>query len=618
MGARRIYHRSSPYTAEELPDVGFEESQDVVYLAHVDHAPHKLVRYSDTSWLLEAVTFGTRTVTPTGLVVIANRNASPSGWRPVHHFYAVTAVDATTGSESLVSAVVQTDDENDLAIPTNSNTLTWDAVTNAEYYNAYKFVNGTFGFIGSSDDAEFVDEYIDPDYSITPPRERTPFNAANKYPGCVTFFEQRTVWGRTLEKPAAIFGSRSSEFENMNVTRPLQANDAYTFSMVGRQKNIIRHLLPMKELIVLTDTSVKALSGTDGFITPTSINIDNSGYRGSSKVRPVLLDENLAMFVPQKGGGIRTLGFQFEADGYKGNDITVYARHLFKGFDIVQMAWAEHPTGTLWCVRSDGKLCALTWLAEQEVWGWTLCETDGLVESCAVVLEGGLDTLYIAVARQIGGETRRMVERLTSPLWSEADGGDGIDDACFLDSAIRYSGEPANTFEGLTHLEGREVYAVADGSVHGPLTVANGRVGLPAGYEASRVVVGLPYDAWLWTLKMVQQLQGSGSTKTRTQGASAVTVSVIDSRNFEVAPARLIRGDTPASPTEIVEGGEFYEVNLRDDLETPGEAPPVRSGDYEAGLPPSDWRGGASVVIRQPNPLPLTVIGVTLEGQIGG
>jgi len=65
----------------------------------------------------------------------------------------------------------------------------------------------------------------------TPPTI-TPVQIGN-YPSTVTFFEQRLLWGRSSNHPNAIWGSRSGVFENMDISRPLKASDAFSFALVA-------------------------------------------------------------------------------------------------------------------------------------------------------------------------------------------------------------------------------------------------------------------------------------------------------------------------------------------------------------------------------------------------
>jgi hypothetical protein len=604
--ASRILTLDTPYAADELEGLGFEQSNDIMLLTHLSYPPYTLTRVAADDWTLEETVYGTTTPTPTVPTVTAYRPNTPGGWDPKPHKYAITAVDEVTGRESLVSPTGTTNVDNDITINGNWNNLSWSSVTGAEYYIIYKVVNGNYGYIGTSETLTFTDDNINPDLSDTPPRDTQIFDAADKYPAVVTFHEQRAVFARTTEKPGGIFGSRSSDFNNMNVRRPLQADDAYSFNVVGRKANAIRHLLPMKRLLALTDTAVFSIFGDGGFISPIDVRIDNEGYRGASSVRPVLLDENVAIYASALGSAVRTLGFQFDRDGYKGNDISIYARHLFKGFTILDMAWAEYPTATLWVVRSDGKLATLTWQAEQQVWGWSLCETDGTVEAVCCVTENGEDVAYFVVSRTVDGEDRKFVERITTTLWSD------IDDACYLDSARRYSGSPATIIRGLDHLEGATVTALADGSVRTGLVVSGGKITLPV--AASSVVVGLPYEAWLWTLPIVQQAQGYGSTKARKQALASVVVTVQNTRGIEVGVGRRqLVGQ--AETSNQAAGSTFYEIITRNE-ELVGEADYLRSGDLSADLPPGDWTE-ATLVIRQRYPLPMKILGVFPDVAMG-
>jgi hypothetical protein len=139
-------------------------------------------------------------------------------------------------------------------------------------------------------------------------------------------------------------------------------------------------------------------------------------------------------------------------------------------------AYTAEPFSVVWAVRSDGKLLAFTWQQEHQVWGWTLCETDGTVESVCSVSEFGEDRLYLTVRRIIGGVSRLFIERMASALT------DSIPSTCYMDCAVSYSFTNLEThFTGLDHLNGKAVVAIADGAVVDGLTVANGAVTLPDG-----------------------------------------------------------------------------------------------------------------------------------------
>ena len=202
--------------------------------------------------------------------------------------------------------------------------------------------------------------------------------------------------------------------------------------------------------------------------------------RGSSRLNALVID-NVVFYAPSVGSGVRSINYKFEADGLTSDDVTIFSPHFFEDMRIVDWCYAQEPRSVIWAVRSDGKLLAFTWEQAQQVWGWTLCDTDGFVISCCSIPENGEDRVYLIVRRTVGGVERTFIERMASAHWSE------IEDCCFLDCAVSYAyDEPRSTFRNLWHLEGRTVWGLVDGFVVKDLVVENGRVTLPASAGAVR------------------------------------------------------------------------------------------------------------------------------------
>ncbi|MFA5965298.1 MAG: hypothetical protein WC804_14880 [Sphingomonas sp.] len=592
MSCARIYRVGSPFNASELAEVDYEQSANVMYLAHLNHAPTRLTRTAHTDWTFSTVTFGPTLAAPTGLGVTAstpNTDAANSGdgYFPQPASYVVTAVDDVSGQESRASASAGA--TNDLTLKRNSNGLSWSAVTGATRYRVYKADNTQeFGYIGNTTALSFVDDNIGPDYADGPPVGDNPFGAAGDYPSTVTFFEQRLLWGRTTNHPNAIWGSRSGMFENMDISRPVKASDALSFALVSGRVNAVNQLVAVNSLLALTSDSIfKIEGGQNGYISATDFVSRRQNGRGSSRLSPLVID-SVAFYQTSVGNGVRTLGYQFQTDSIDSNDVTIFSPHLFRGFDIVSWAYAQEPRSLIWAVRSDGKLLCFTWEQEQQVWGWTICETDGLVESVCVISEGSEDRLYLTVRR---GD-KLLIERMAAARWS------AVEDCCFLDSAVTYQFEtPATVLRNLDHLEGRTVSALADGNVVSGLVVSGGVVTLP--YAVSKATCGLPYSATVETLPLaVQGPQGWTVAKPQTQ-AKAV-LRLIDSRGVKAGP--------DAANLEPLRGRV---------AEVPGEPNALKTGLYETWLRPR-INDGARVVVQSDDPLPMTLTGVYLDPSIAG
>lgn len=592
MSVARVYRVGSPFNGSELPEVDFEQSANTMYLAHLNHVPKKLVRSAHTSWSFSDITFAPTISSPgsvTATATYTNTDAPNSGAadNPKVSRYVVTAVDDDSGQESRPSSEVTAN--NTLELARNFNTIGWAAVSGAKRYKVYKASNvGNFGYIGTTTGTSFKDDNIGPDYSEGPPQAFNPFPSAGNYPSTVSFFEQRLVWARTINNPNAVYASRSGEYENMDTRRPLVASDSLSFRLVAGRVNAVNQLVSMDSLICITSDGIfKITGGQDGYISPTTFNSKRQNGRGGSRLGPLVIDAQ-AFYQSSVGNTVRAIGYEFQTDSTQTNDVTIFSPHLFRGFNIVSWAYAQEPRSLIWAVRDDGKLLCFTWEREQQVWGWTICETDGLVETVAVISEAGEDRLYLTVRRN----GQLLIERMAAAKW------DAIDDTCFLDSAVTFEFDTEQTvLNNLDHLNGKTVKALADGNVVSGLVVSGGKVTLP--YGALRVTVGLPYTATVETLPLVQQGQ-NGYTVGKPQVSAKAVVRLIDTRGLKAGPS--------ADKLEVLRN----RVN-----ELPGEPNALYTGLKETYLLPK-ITGGASVVLQSDEPLPMTVTGVFIDPSVAG
>ncbi|MGL5735546.1 MAG: hypothetical protein ACRCYS_11830 [Beijerinckiaceae bacterium] len=595
MPGARLCRVGSPFNASELSEVDFEQSADVMYLAHIDHQPGKLLRTGHAIWQFVDVAFGSTIVAPTGVSAVAttpNVDAANGGnsYFPQPASYVVTAIDDETGQESRAS--IADDCTNDLTLKRNYNTVTWSAVAGTERYRVYKQENSSgFGWIGDTTALTFRDDNIVADLTDSPPVANDPFAGEGNKPSAVTLFEQRLLWGRTKNKPNGIWGSKSSSFENMDRSRPQRPDDSIAFALVAQRVNAVNQMVPITNLLALGSDGIFKVEGSDGGALDAAPSVRRQSGRGSGRLNP-LVDDTIVFFKTAVGNEIRTIGFSFDVDGYKTNDITIFSPHFFEGFDIAWWAFAQQPRSIIYAGRSDGKILAFTWEAEQQVWGWTLLETDGFVYAGCVISESGEDRLYVGVRREVEGETRRYLERMATVRWSN------IDDAICLDSAIRYSfATPQTRLVGLAHLEGRGVKAVVDGNVVTGLTVDGGEVTLP--FAGRAVQVGLPFEALIETLPLALET-GEGSNQGRKQQAAQAVLRLVNSRGLEAGPS----------------DDKLFPIKPRS-FEAWGEANRLLTGDYLADMAP-DPNTEVVLVIRQQEPLPFTLTAAFLDPVVGG
>jgi len=424
---------------------------------------------------------------------------------------------------------------NNLSTAGNENTISWTAVAGAIKYNIYKDKSGVYGYVGSSETTSFIDDNIDPDVTDTPPRAGNPFgeDGSNDCPAVVAFQQQRRVFANTTNKPDTIWMSRAGAYNNMTTSLPNKSDDAITFAIASGQVNSIRHLLSFRQLLAMT-TGQEWNIGSEGVLTPTTVDAVPETNYGSAEVKPLTIG-NTAIFAARYGKRVRDYTYTFESDGYDGNDLSVLSRHLLKNKEIKEWAFAQEPDDVIWAVMSDGTLCTLTYLREHRVWGWARHETDGFVESVAVIPNETLrrDVVHFVVRRTINGQTRRYIETLEEYV------DDPMEDAYFLDCGLTRTGSATDTVGGLWHLEGESVRPYADGNVLANVTVTNGEITLDSEY--STISIGLPYEFELQPMATESDQGEEGSTKGTPKRILSIYLEVYRTRGLFSAQAK---GDT--------------------------------------------------------------------------
>jgi hypothetical protein len=589
----RVYTLTTTFPAASLAGLRYAQNADVLTITQSNGVARELRRTGATNWTLTDINFAPTATVPTGVT------ATPTIPHPADatvQSYVVTSVLSDLVTESTQSAVVNA--TNNLAVAGNFNVIAW-ATTGAARYYVYKLQSGVYGYIGQTTSLSFTDNNIQPDTLTTPPSSTvdlntgTTVNGLSDYPVAVAYHERRRWFAGTPYKPQNIWATRNATESNLTSSIPARPDDSLEFRIASNQQHAIRHLIPLVDLVALTvGGEFRIYADGAAAITPDSLAVRQQGSNGISDVAPVLAVES-AFFVQHQGSFVRELSYDPTGLGrLNSTDVSVMAPHLFTDYTIVQMAYVRAPDPTLWCVRSDGVLLGLTYVPEQQVYGWHHHTTAGAFESIAVIPENNADQLYAVVRRTIGGRTVRTIERMaprTFPTQS---------DAFYVDAGLTYSGAAVTTISGLWHLEGQAVVALADGAVVLGLTVVGGSVTLPV--AAKKVQVGLSYTSRMQTLPAAYDqapAMGQGTQK----NVSKVFVRVKDSMLVQAGPSFSQLRAYPAR-------------DVSQHYDTP---PALRTGELAFSIDPS-WNTDGAVCIAQDGPTPLTIVALTLDWAVGG
>ena len=588
--AARVYTLASPYAEQHLFDLHYAQSADVITITHPSYAIRDLSRVSATNWSLATVSFDPPASVPTGLTATATVDQNH---HKTNQTYVVTAVADDGITETLPSASATAN--NNLGLAGNFNTLTWTGVAGYSRYNVYKLRGGIYGYIGSARSATgltLVDDNILPDTSTSFPEDVITLNeAAGDYPASTVYYEQRRWFAGTANEPQTVWATRNATQTNLTTSVPARDDDALEFRIAAQQQNAIRHLMPLSDIIALTaGGEFRIFADNAPAISPTSLSVKPQGYSGASNVQPALTSGSI-LYVQAQGSHVRELAYNWQSSAYSSIDVSIMAPHLFNGFSQADLAFARASVPTLWAARSDGTLLGMTYVPEQQVYGWHQHTTDGLIESVCVVSEGLEDVLYAVIRRTINARTVRYIERLQTAQFTAQE------DAFYVDSGLTYDGAPVSSVSGLWHLEGKAVQILADGAVHPARTVAGGAVTLNDTYGV--VHVGLAYASDLKTLPLA--LEGAPAAgQYRTKNVNGVALRVTQSSLVKAGPSFAKLTEYPA----------------RDHTDPYDSPPALRTGELRFAIGPN-WNADGAVCLRQDQPLPLTVLGIALDVATG-
>ena len=248
------------------------------------------------------------------------------------------------------------------------------------------------------------------------------------YPGVVSYYQSRRVYGSSLNNPNTYWMSATGAYTNFDVRNPPIDTDAITGTPWAQQVNGIQFFVSMPGgLVTLTGLAAWQVTGAGGSsfnpqpITPAGEIAQPQAYNGCSSIVPPIRINTDIIYVQAKGSLVRDLTYQFFTNIYTGTDLTIYSAHLFVNYTIREWAWAEEPYKINWAVRSDGVMLSLTYLREQEVWGWGRHDTLGLYQSVCSVTEPPVDAVYLAVQRTLNGYGAYFLERMDDRLWTDVE-----------------------------------------------------------------------------------------------------------------------------------------------------------------------------------------------------
>ncbi len=404
------------------------------------------------------------------------------------------------------------------------------------------------------------------------------WSAYRGYPRAVCFYQNRLFFAGTDYQPNMLWGSQSSDFENMSLGSGLD-NEAIAREIGSAGQNPIMWIKDKKGIYAGTTGAVIRI-GTPGskyVLTPSTISSERAVETGSCSIQPGLTGSSI-VYVDRNRRKVRDLKYDVATDDMISPELTLFAENITEP-NILEMAWQKRPDERGWFIRGNGHMLTLSYNPAEAVEAWTEIVTDGNYVSVCVIPGVDEDEVWTAVVRDSNDYI--MIEKFHNQDWT--------DDVWFVDSGLEYSGVATTTLTGLGHLEGElvQVYSDANGYI-GDYMVSSGAITLSS--SETQAIAGLGYTATIKTFPIEVNTQ-LGPSVGMLKNIRLITLALYESEGGRYA--------FPPYETK-------YDIRY-----------PTYSTDFFTGLARQGMNTGYQmenyVIIDQNEPLPLGVTGIAIN-----
>lgn len=368
-----------PFTTDNLEQITYAQSADVMFICHTGFQTLKLVRTSLTTFEVQKFVFDSTT-------------ANDEMYQPYFPF-----------QESGVTLTASATSGSGMTLTTSANYWNSAHVGTIVRYNGNEV--SITGYTSETVVTGTVRKTLSGTSAVTNWDEAS-FSTYRGYPSAVTFHEDRLWFAGTTNQPDAIWSSKTSEYFNFDVGSA-GANDSIQFSISTGEFNTIRHMVSSRDLQVFTSTSEFFVpTFTTTALTPTNAQIRRQTPFGASFVRPNPFD-GATVFVQRGGKTIREYLFSDNESAYVSTPISLLSSHLVvtpTHMTAIRGALSR-PESYCFFVNSDGTLAVFHSIRNEEKAGWTLWTTEGNFHSVCSVDE----RLFCVTSRDLGGGTSQFI-----------------------------------------------------------------------------------------------------------------------------------------------------------------------------------------------------------------
>lgn len=346
------------------------------------------------------------------------------------------------------------------------------------------------------------------------------------FPTAVALHEGRVFWGGKSK----LWGSISDAFESFDADSSGDAGPI-NLNVAAGANDTIRWMVSLTRLIIgtpLQELQAKT-SSLEEPLTPTNFALRDISTQGSAAVQAVKIDQR-CLFVQKGQVRVFEVAMKDTAFDYESIDKTTLVPEIGEPM-LVRAAVQRQPDTRVHFVRSDGTVAMLLSDPAENVLCWLDIATSGTIEEVAVLPGDVEDQVYYVVRREVGGSTKRFIER-----WALESQAQGDADCRVADCHVVQTSTRTDTIVGLDHLEGESVVVWGSGTDLGSHTVSGGQITVSS--CSTQFCAGLPYSAMFVGAKLVDPQRPFGGLTERKRGHHVgIVAQNMHSLGLQVGPS---------------------------------------------------------------------------------
>ena len=296
------------------------------------------------------------------------------------------------------------------------------------------------------------------------------------------------------------------------------------------------------------------------------------------------------MFTSKDNKSLYSINFQETSQEYIAQIASILYEHVFES-EVKYLKYQRLPDPVLWIVLKNGNCYSVAYDRTANLNGLSKFDPGGFVDCIDIQKSGNTEIVAFIIKRGDDHYLEFLNYGTSGP-------------STYLDSYLEVdmTGITDGVVTGLDHLEGEEVYVVADDLVFGLYTVASGEVIIlddnndPYVPTVKTVYAGLPYTATV-APNTLEAKEGAGVNEQ--QKITYVTPYVYQTNNLEIAD----------------QSENFIEVRFRDMDDNMNEQVPERTAYKRVSIKGQSSRN-ANIVARSTLPLPCNILSFVTEVEV--